>query len=490
MPTYDIDFEANGQRQRLSVEGDRPPTQDEASQLILQALGNPRRTPIPTVSGPPLPTQTLFGAQVPLQPPRSFAEVRAAAQQPGQPQAHPPTAALPMAGQIGGELAGSLVEPGAGTALGGAVGATLGKAAQIGLEEGRFPTSTELGTEALLTLAPELAESGLRAVGRTMLRNTPGGQRIRFDEAARQARTLAPEVFQPMSREDVGNMFTLVRNSGVKVDTQQLAHEVTTLNAGKYDALLSEVRRIDNAYKTGGRYTSLVESLRGNLPKQVGYDIGDLQQFRSAVRQRVQQLEPVEAKQLLRDLQNAIDDTIDTGLARGRTPLGNEPQVLQQARTEWARLRASEDMGHLVEQSITSSPDLAMNSFNLRQFFDKLRRGDSEITTSVNRALERTPGARLRFEQGLADISRQFQTIELPLADVSGFRRNALVAGIGQAISSVLLTDTGRHLFREAIILGRGSLSPNILALITSAARREAMPQPAPDSAQQPHAAD
>lgn len=489
MPTYDIDFEANGKQQRLTVEGTRPPTSEEAGQLIMQALGQQKPVPVAT----PAPPQTPGNERVTI----DVVKGEGATQVTDVPQPPKPRTNLmetPEAAEVtkfldapfnkatnrGGlpaiaEGVATLAVPGPLKPFAGALGAGAGELTEQ-LVRGEPLNLKKAATESGLSLVPEVVESAARGIGRTILRNVPGGTRIRFDEAARQARQLAPEVFQPQTRDVVGDMFEQVRRSGVKLETKALEQEITSLNGGKYDALLSEVKRLDNQYKTGGRYTNLLESLRGNLPRQVGYDIGDLQQFRSAVGQRVRALEPVEAKQLLRDLQVSIDDTIDFGLSRGVRQVGNEPEVLRAARGEWARLRAAEDMGHMVERAITSTPDLAMNSFNLRAFFDTLRKGDSEISRNVNRALDRTPGARERFMQGLDDISQQFRTIEVPLTDVSGWRRNFIIAGLGQAISSILLTDVGQRLFRDTIVNGRGQLSPNAIALLVNAARRETMP--------------
>lgn len=172
------------------------------------------------------------------------------------------------------------------------------------------------------------------------------------------------------------------------------------------------------------------------------------------------------------DLQHAVDDAIDAGIARGRTARGQTPEMLKQARAEWARVRAAEDLGAIVEDSISSTPDLELNSFNLRQFVDKLRRGKTEATRSVNRALDLTPGARQAFNAGVDDLSKLFNTIEFPITGVAGFRRFAIVDGLAQMISSVMLHPSGQAVFRRAVIEGRGTASVNALALAANASRR------------------
>lgn len=382
-----------------------------------------------------------------------------------------------MTGANIGEFVGSAAPVGPLRPVTGAMGAALGEGVEQWVR-GEPLDVKRMGIEGGLSFLPEAAESAARTVGRQVLRTLPAGQRIRFDEAARQARDMVGNVFQPLPRETVGEMFEVVRQSGVRMDTGLITQEVRRLTPGKYDELAAEMRLLDQRYKTGGRYAALVDNLRqGTGPQMVGYDIGDLQQLRSAVRQRADQLGTAEGRQLLRDFQTAVDESIDSGLARGRVPAGQTPALLQQARAEWARLRAAEDMGQLVENAITSTPDLAMNSFHLRKFYDELRRGTSQISQSVNRALDLTPGARERFYEDLDRLSQQFQTIELPLADVAGFRRNAIIGGLGQMFSRVLLNQTVLDspvgaLFRGAITAGRGTISPNVLANLANVAWR------------------
>jgi hypothetical protein len=380
--------------------------------------------------------------------------------------------ALPAIGELAGNALGAATGPLAPVAIPalGAAGAGAGRALELAVQ-GKPVTAKEVGVEAGVSLLPEAAESAVRGAGRALLRSTPGGKLIRFDEAARRARGLGETVFQPPERAVVEKQFAMVRASGLKVDVGDIGQHVTALPAGKYDELASEVAGIDRRLKTGGRFTQLLEGVRKGM--HGGYDIGELQTLRSELRKRRDQLEPPEARQLLQDLQDAVDDAIDTGLARGRVARGQTPELLQEARRNYARLRASEDMAQMVENTITSTPDLAMASFNMRQFYDNLRKGNTKLAEQINRSLDQTPGARARFDKELDDISGLFKTIEMPLTDVGGFRRSAIIGGIGQMLSTIMLTDTGRRLFREAVVQGRGQVSLNALAVITNAVDRE-----------------
>jgi hypothetical protein len=379
---------------------------------------------------------------------------------------------LPTVGELGGNIVGGMTGPAAPVAIPalGAAGAAAGRAAQRALT-GQPVTAGDLGREAAYSLVPEVAESVVRGVGRAALRSTPGGRVIRFDEAARRARELPETVFQPPERAVVERHFALVRASGLKIDVGDIGLHVRTLPQGKYDELASEVAGIDRRLKSGGRFLDMVQRLRQG--QRGGFDIGELQTLRSELRVRRNQLETPEARQLLRDLQDVVDDTIDTGLARGRVPRGQTPELLQEARRQYARLRASEDLAQHVENTITSTPDLAMASFNMRQFYDGLRRGQTKLAQQINRSLDATPGARSRFFGELEEISQLFKTIEIPLTDVAGFRRSAIVAGVGQMLSAIMLTETGRSLFRQAVVQGRGRVAVNAVATIANIVRRE-----------------
>lgn len=375
-----------------------------------------------------------------------------------------------------GEVVGTTLVPGPLKPFVGAGGAAIGEGYRQWQAGEPFDIS-KMGKEAAWSLVPEVAESTARATGRAMLRNVPGGQRLRFEEAARQARELPEKVFTPKPAAQISQAFDRVRATGMQIDMRDLGAHITTLSPGKQADVLNLLTTLDRQNMTGGRYAKLYQDLKAG--KGTTSDIGTLQDLRSLLRQEAERLKDVpEARYVVRNLQGAVDDTIDTGVALGIP--GAQAQatrdLLQTARKDYAHLRASEDLGQFVENNITSSPDLSSASLNLRSVFDTLRKGNSEISRSVNRALDLTPGARARFDDEITDIARQFHTIELPLTDVAGFRRNAVVAGVSQAISTLMLTERGREMFRGAVLTGRGQVSPNTLAMMANALRREAMP--------------
>jgi hypothetical protein len=342
----------------------------------------------------------------------------------------------------------------------------------------------KMANEALWSAAPEAAESVGRHTVRQFAKNTPGGIRIRSDQAATEARGIPERIFHPKPAEKISEAFEDVRRSGLNIDTQDLANHLTTLSTGKKADTLNILMGLDREHRTGGRYVQLYHDLTtGRGSALAGSSIGDLQNMRSVLRQHGEKLQSPEARQLVSDLKSAVDDTIDYGLTSGANAAAS-PQIrdtLHTARRDWAQRMAADDMGELIEGKISSSPNLQDSIFSLRGLYDELRRGRSQASKSVNRSLDLTPGAREGFEKELDEISRLYQNVEMSLSDVSGISRMPLVAGVRQGLGQVLLTDWGRKWFKDAIIEGRGTLSPNAVGFLVNVARREFAPGAAED---------
>jgi hypothetical protein len=268
------------------------------------------------------------------------------------------------------------------------------------------------------------------------------------------------------------------------IDTSDITNHLTTLSPGKQADTLNILTNLDREHRTGGRYAQLYQDLLSGQG-MAGSSIGDLQTMRSHLRQRAEQLRhgSAEARQLVQDLQGAVDDAIDFGLTSGAMS-SSAPQVrdmLHTARRDWANRIAADDMGDLIENKISSTPNLADTTFRLSSFVDEIRRGRSEATKSINRSLDLTPGARDRFNTEMKEISRLYQDVELSMADVSGMARLPLIAGMRQGLGQVLLTDWGRTWFKDAVTEGRGKLSPNAIGFLVNVARREFAPEAADD---------
>lgn len=385
-----------------------------------------------------------------------------------------PEGTLPLLGEVAGSFA-----PGPLKYLAGPAGAGAGVIAESYLKRGQAPPAEAVLKEIGLSAIGDIGEGVLRGAGRQLLRNTPGGKAIRFDEAAREARELPGLSFEPLPEARIAAMFEGVNKAGVKVDAEDISGYLHDTLSGKVDELASEVSRIDRVNKTGGRFRQGFDALRAKDSKITGVRIDQLQQLSSELRKRINKLpESYEARQLMMDFRETIDDTLFNAPGRGAAG-AQAPQaqaLLAEARKQYARSKAAEELGDLIEKHVSSTPDLSLASFNVRGMANELRRGTSSISKHVNRALELTPGAKDRFDDSLEAIAKEYGKLEFSMADTSGFRRLPLVAGLGRMLSTAMLTDSGRELFTQAVLHGRGTISPNLLGAAANAGRRELFP--------------
>jgi hypothetical protein len=342
----------------------------------------------------------------------------------------------------------------------------------------------KMANEAIWSAGPEAAESVGRQTVRQFARETPGGKILRGAQAAAEARGAPGRIFQPRPADQISDAFEDVRRTGLTIDTQDITNHLTTLSPGKQADTLNVLTGLDREHRTGGRYVQLYHDLTTGRG-MAGSSIGDLQTMRSHLRQRAEHLRSgsPEARQLVQDLQGAVDDAIDFGLTSGAMH-ASTPQIrdtLHTARRDWANKAAADDMGELIENKISSTPNLGDATLRLSSFVDEIRRGRSEATKSINRSLDVTPGARDRFNTEMQEISRLYQDVELSMTDVQGISRLPVIAGVRQGLGKILLTDWGRQWFKDAVTEGRGTLSPNAVGFLVNVGRRALAPEAAED---------
>ena len=470
-------------------------TSDDDRALMLQKMqGTPQAAPIeapasvapeaPQAQPPPSPWQALKGA---------FTGEQRLPFQPGAPAEGTDPALLmeksiksvvprPVQGVIEGMASPSSVGEGFATlAVPGPmkpIAAGLASGAGEGIRQwgaGEPMDWRKMANEAIWSAVPEVGESVIRHGVKQFARNTPGGIILRHGKAADEARGAPGRIFQPKPADQISDAFEQVKRTGLTIDTDDIRRHLTTLSPGKQADTLNILTNLDREHRTGGRYAQMYQGLISGQG-MAGSSIGDLQQMRSHLRQRSEQLRSgsPEARQLVQDLQGAVDDAIDFGLTSGAMQ-ASTPQIrdtLHQARRDWANKSAADDMSELIEGKISSTPDLSESKFHLSTFVDEIRRGRSEATKSINRSMDLTPGARDRFNAEMKDLSRLFQTVEFSIAsDVAGISRFPMVAAVRQGIGQVLLTERGRKWFGDAVTEGRGKLSPNSVAYLVNVAR-------------------
>jgi hypothetical protein len=361
-----------------------------------------------------------------------------------------------------GELLGSALPVGPWRSVTGALGAGVGEGVRQWWEGEPFAPG-KIGQEMAYSALPQIFESAGRAALKTAARGTTTGKTMLREEAAQQARQAPARIFQPKPADEISLAFTQVRQTQLPIDPSAMSTHVQSMSPGRQADLRHELTILDREHATGGRYVQLYDDLQqGRAGAQ---DIGALQDMRSALRQRAERLEKApDRQQFVRDMQHVVDYTIDHGLVQGargaQAPATRE--MLHQARSDWARRMAADDMSGMVEQHIRSGPDLQSVSLNLAGFYDDIRKERSSISQSVNRALDLTPGGRERFEASMRDVARNFQYVTLPK-----------IPGLEQALSYMALSPHLREGLRQAIVQGRGTVSPNVLATLVNAALRE-----------------
>ena len=395
---------------------------------------------------------------------------------------------LRIGGDIAAGIAGQRGGMAAQQALTGTPGGTVGRIAggaaltvalhaiEQKAQTGNYPEAKELLIDTLWQVGPQVAEEVLRGVGTYLLRGTPGARVIAFDEAARRARVLVDTTFPHAERETIGQMFEAVRQSGVTAEMTPLVQYMNALTPGKQKEVLSLVAQLDGRLMTGGRFGHELNQLLTQAQSgRTGLDIGEAQYLSSEIRKRLARIQTPEARDLLGGLRDAIDQGVFSGKTVGTTPAGNVPTVLQEARRQYARAMAADDLSELIERKITGNPAASdLWSLNLRSLRDDLRRNSSELAQSVNRALDLTPGARQTFETNLEGVARFYNTIETSIgSDVAGLRRWAIVAEFSRMLSSVMLTNRGMAFFRQTVLEGRGATSVNAISMAASIAKRE-----------------
>lgn len=376
-----------------------------------------------------------------------------------------------------GDMIGTTLTPGPLKPIAGAIGAGAGEGYRQ-WQAGEPLDWAKIGKETAWSAAPDIVESAGRGMVRQFARNSPGGQQLRFEQGARESRQLPERVFQPKAASDISQAFDQVRAAKVDVDLGDIVSHVTTLSPGKQADLLHTLTTLDRTNKTGGRYAQMYRDFMTG--QSASRDIGALQDMRSHLRQEADMLadKSSEAYQLIRNFQRTIDDTIDNGLvsnATAATAQGTR-DLLHQARRDWAQRMAADDLGDLVESKIRTSGDLSSETIQIRALYDDLRRGRSQASQSINRALDLTPGARDRFNTEVHEIARLYETIQIPMTSVTGISRMPVVAAVREGVSQLLLSDWGRRQLRDWILEGRGTLSPNAVAALVNVARRETQP--------------
>lgn len=361
------------------------------------------------------------------------------------------------------------------------VSQTLGEVGGQYMETGKVPSLGAVGTSLLLNTLPSAGEEAVRGVLRTGASSSRGGQVIRADEAAQRARGMGERVFEPQAEPVLDAMFNRVRASGVKLDIGNVQTYLGNLTPDEQQLLLREVGKINLPFSKamGASGTSGAPSIRG-------WDIGELQDLRSELLQATQRTRTPQVQDMLTNLRAEVDDAIGHATAVGSVPDAGTSALLKEAQAGWRRLRSSQELETMVGRHIDSSPDLRYQDLKLNALakeFDAPTRAGERMTRQMG------PEERERLRAELTELGELYPSVRIAGQVGSGITATSLVGATGAAlmghpeaaaaallpgvISAVMMSPRAMGIFRQAIIHGRGEISPNAVALIASAARRE-----------------
>jgi hypothetical protein len=185
-------------------------------------------------------------------------------------------------------------------------------------------------------------------------------------------------------------------------------------------------------------------------------------------------------------LREHVDDAIGSGAAVGRVPEAGMGELLQQAQREYRRLRAGDELQALVTKHTSFSPNRRYQDLNLASLSKELE-GTTRAGRNMQRELGPAESARLTAE--LDELAELYPSVRISGQVGGTMSAGSLLTATGLAasgrpeaaaaallpgmISAFVSSPDAMRIFRQAVINGRGEISPNTLALIASAARRE-----------------
>lgn len=407
----------------------------------------------------------------------------------------------------------------------GAIVPGLGAAAAAGgvtLEnylKGRSTTPGQAGSEALKSVLPQALQTGYKAYAATPLRRkfqqavgsneiplipeTAAGKTLRGAEQLRRAQVAGPRLFDAPTNEAVDAMFAQVRASGQTLDTAPLVQYLKNRIPGdrkrirdateKADALINE--------RTGStderKLTSMLDQMIAagqpppKLPNKAGFlaqptpqpeptlppqmDIGDVQNLRSGLRQRIEQTKNAVEIDTLQRFKDEVDNLVLDRLTPPNTADAATASLLLNARKQYHRLMASEEFADFLKRNSTTTGDGKLHVLHFGKMQDALWKDQTGAAQRMNRYFDQVPGARDNFHHLTEELSKLSRPLEIETpVNITGVDKVGFVQGIFRSLSeNILLSRRGVELFLDVAKQQQGRITPNALASILNTVRRE-----------------
>ena len=182
-----------------------------------------------------------------------------------------------------------------------------------------------------------------------------------------------------------------------------------------------------------------------------------------------------ESFELIDGLDRAVDDAIFRGLARGQNAAraGGTRDLLRAARAGWAKIRRTEELGRIVESSIStggSGKDITVRIGGIK---DRIRKGTGKEGRSIQRTFEHDPKAKKEFMDFLDRAGNTYDQINVSLADLPPHIVGDFAGKIGDWMASIFTSTAGQKSFERLMITGNGKFTANTIATLANLTRRE-----------------
>jgi hypothetical protein len=356
-----------------------------------------------------------------------------------------------------------------------ATGATAATGAEVARKSmtGEAITPGGVVNDALLNTAVQGGVEGGTELARTILQHTQGGRMLRSMGARQEMEGLGQDTFAPPPRQMIDDQFNLVRASGKQISPSALQPHLLQLDDKELNILLREIDNIgagpNYSSGLGRRIGKELHAMMTPGLKASGFDIGELQQLRSQLRIRADHIKDSATKDLLENFKDAVDTAIDSGQTVGGQGAGPIPQLLRDARQNYAKLRSAEDLDALVEKFSPKLPKGQQETFNLAGFRTAIERGETRLAQSVQRSLDATPGARDQVMGFLDTLAQHYDNIPI---DMGG---GGVIGIARRALAGAMLSPRGQQMLMGFLTQGGGRVTADQLAILGTLVDHEAL---------------
>lgn len=382
----------------------------------------------------------------------------------------------PTLGEAVGNLAtaplGPFVRP-----VGGAIGAAAGLYAAR-KATGRDVTAGEMALEGALSILPETLEEPARRFFKWSVSKSRRFKQVAEDAAEGIATQLKNTAFDPPNRADVDNLFSMVSNSGTKVDTSGIVTDLQGFDQKEMKRLQAFVEKLGtdprspSAPSMGRRLSAALEMISKGTP--IDMDIGELNALRSALNKKISYGEghPTSLDdEVFGRTVDMIDYAIDQTLAAGGKNAGTA-KMLKEARGQWHRYKAADELGTLISRSPISGYTRGgqFRTFNLGALKQAIENPRNKLEQQIARNFNTIPGSKEEVLATIGRLEKVMKTIDVDVPTESIGQMLNMPRMLGTILSSV----SSRRMLENMALDNKGTIPYGMYATAFNAARRAA----------------